>query len=116
MKNKFYILELNTRQTQAKESQYLKDIGIRSVPVKGCYKGERNDAHVVVGSHDYIMFIARMFKQESVLAVDEHNGARLFYLDSDEIKFIGIFEKVDESEALSQDAWTLIDKEYFICK
>jgi len=59
--------------------------------------------------------IARTFHQESYLTVYQDKAAELVYL-SGLTKFIGTFTAVNETEALNNDSYTLVDNTYYICK
>jgi len=98
----------------------LTQLSIKYTLVKGSYKGVEEDAFLVSSSHEaLVQALCERFNQESYLKVSTYRVAELVYLRADGNKVhdvIGSFQSVSEEEALSHDAWTRHNGQYYIVK
>ena len=62
-----------------------------------------------------VMRLARVYQQESILAVDVNGAARLLFLDGSKPLGIGKFTCVSENEAKRAAAYTKRNGRYYIC-
>lgn len=88
----------------------------------GCYKGIREDSiYIEYKSARELCTIIKLAvdnKQESILEINEHREASLYFLSTAEKKHLGTFVQVPKYEAIDQDAWTydIENDAYYICK
>jgi hypothetical protein len=103
----------NTR----KAMNYMKQNKVSFKVVQGCYKGSKEVSFVVpFGQIWEVLKLARIFKQESFLELDNHNNAVLNYLNEEKRVRIGKITPVSKEEALSSEAYTKSGKVYLVCK
>lgn len=102
--------------------QKLFDAKIDFTETVGSYKGVSELGFMVSAEHRHAAeILAKQFNQESILYSGPDRFSFLeFIQDGGQPLPIGFLEPVSESEAKSQDAWTMIDNGdkqlYYICK
>jgi hypothetical protein len=80
-----------------------------------CFVVNTSQSRFYVELHS-VLETAKDFNQESVLLIDSlTDQAFLLYLDG-RIEATGVFTRVDETEALKNGCYTLINGEYYITK
>jgi len=90
-------------------------------PVKGCYKGQKEDSFKVNVSDPIdlglVEKVARFFDQESYLLIDSNRIAWLWFLNGD-VHRLGSLVAASAAEAMAQEAWTFDPESgtYFIVK
>lgn len=92
------------------------DLGLCFTAVQGVYKGTSEQSFIVF-AHDmpegWIMAKMRELDQESILAVEQGNGASLVYADGG-TEYLGKFQR--HKGALDyHDAYTLIADQAWVC-
>lgn len=98
----------------------LRSLGFAVDNVTGCYKGQTEPSLIVIPWPDYnsaaeadVLRLARVWGQESVLAVDANRQATLLYADGTR-EPLGAFVPAAESKALKHDAWTERNGRYYV--
>lgn len=82
--------------------------------LQGKYKGSLELSIILDGSFfDAIKIIAKKFKQESILLVDEKGVGRLMYLNDSRLEKIGKFKQISKKEASKLDSWSRVNETYF---
>ncbi len=102
----------------------LDDLNISHKVCHGSYKGEPEKSWLVNLEHFNILKAAGILtKQESVLilgpwigSVSGHRPATLQFLDGSPSTSLGYVVPVSKEEALSEEAYTETEGQYFICK
>jgi hypothetical protein len=110
--NDVVIFSLDKLYNPANDSQRAAIVSLfDAVPCLNMYQGQTEVSFLVDFKHfETAKAIARMFKQESILVVSD--GARVVYLDSDNIEHIGnTLRQAKDVNGL--DAWTMINGEYY---
>jgi hypothetical protein len=120
IKPRIVLFSLQTSETDNKEFQsyiesLLSEYGFKRLI--GSYNGVLEQSYLVVASEDsaldLVLGLAKNFKQESVLIVDEERKAVLKYIDSNETVHLGQFVSVNAIEVQNFDNWTLDGTNYY---
>jgi hypothetical protein len=114
--------EDNTAHQNTLEALHLLNISYKEV--QGCYKGMFEQSIKLEGSEgfDLALILADKNNQESILLVDVDNTASLLFLrdeQGDKVlreQVLGKWVKVSKDEAMTHDAWSQFDGEYFVMK
>ena len=92
-------------------------------PCSGSYKGELEESFIVFDSdtsqldtRELVIDVAKSFGQESILIVDSKQNAKLYYVASGASVIVGKFTAVSDSEALSREAYTLFNDQYYVTR
>ncbi len=96
---------------------HLRGIGIDKFPVRGCYKGKREDA-IMIENTDRGLKIARDYAraywQESIMIIDAQGSARLENYKGERLANLGIMEPVSVVPAGLSGNWTRIGNQYWV--
>lgn len=85
--------------------------------VVGKYKGKLELSIMVeIEFVDAIKKIAKHFKQESILFIDEIGTGRLLYLNNDSLEKIGKLTEVSKKTAHESDSFSKVNERYYIFK
>lgn len=115
--------EANDHSTAALESQ-LAARDFQFVKVRGSYQGIEEDSFLVLCdpiADDYefgmLLALAERYGQESILLVDNHRHAALYFLDYEQTEALpGTFQAIEPYEAASCASWTRRDNQYYTVK
>lgn len=127
----FYILSAalagddaaNATERTATLAHQLRASGFAVDSVRGCYMGQTEPALIAIpfdrscaDSERAVLRFARLYGQESILAVDANRAATLVFC-ADETRRVplGQFYAVDECVARTRDAWTERNGQYYTC-
>ena len=96
----------------------LDDLGLQYKQVEGCYKGVSEVSFMVMTPCESTLEVVKdlglkSFGQESVL-FRGYDGRCVLYYGDGGIERLGTFKQVSQSEALQNDAYTLVDGKYWI--
>lgn len=89
-------------------------------PLLGSYKGETERSYVFeynnLNEYLVLLHLAKHTRQESVLLLNEANDTALLFCESGERVPLGQFKTVEQSEALSHDAWSYspVDNKFYL--
>ena len=118
--NGYLINKLNTKELYSK----LQDITQHIIKVQGKYQGVKEISFLVeLDEKDYVNYgtqintvfnLARKYKQDSILMINDDYTAYLLYINSTRKESIGYFIEVDKDTALLKDAYSKINGKYFI--
>jgi len=90
---------------------------LNPVLVLGRYSGVNEKSLMLPIEHlSLIEFIAKSYKQESILIVDSNGIGSLKYITTGLVERLGLMKQVDKSEALTQTAYSIINGKYWIVK
>ena len=88
----------------------------------GCYKGTQEQSIVVtIDSPEQLALIkaiTRIYKQESILHIDDNNNAALEELDNGKVTPLGTLFATTREKAIEESAWTYIHNtnQFYYCK
>jgi hypothetical protein len=112
-----HVTEEVNRASVAYMKRALDKRGIPYRSAQGCYKGLLEPAIVVYGYDGAalatVQGFARLFEQESILAVDANRAARLETCDGTLIRGLGKLRNVPENVARALDAWTRVGNQFY---
>ncbi len=126
----FYILsaarsDLDVHENAARSETLhaqLRAQGIAVAECTGCYHGTTESSLIVFDNtpgtltvHDTVMRLARVYGQESVLAIDANRAASLIYCDDGRLESLGILVNVSRADAEQCDAWTERAGQFYVC-
>lgn len=101
----------------------LQGVGYASAPCKGLFGGRKEPCVIVIdenpGTPDCaadVMRLARVYRQDSVLAVDCNRAARLLFCDARVPLSLGVFISVSQGEAEAAGDYTERDGRFYICE
>lgn len=98
----------------------LKSFQFKYSPIKGKYKGVTEKSFIVkVETYQDIVnlqMLGNKYNQESILFVDKSNKAMLIYCVDGKTQTLGNFSNVVKTEAVTQDAYSIIGSKYFIVR
>ena len=121
------LIELNTTNKDTERAEIVKAVpGAAGVAeTVGAYKGQENRSWLVLLKLNHeaeqiqrLIELARVYRQESILVVDEDRKASLVYMEDERQVDLGTLVAVDEKTAKMQDAWTYAphNSTYYIAK
>lgn len=90
-----------------------------TMPSIGMYKGKLEKSFVVPvadeDEYEHLRELAKEFRQESILLVDDDLSANLVMLKDGEITELGYWSLYGVLQPENQEAWTLVGNAYFVC-
>ena len=104
------------RDSQRYVKRALTQRGVNFTVAQGCYKGACEPSLIVIDTaraRAIVQGFARLFEQESILAVDVNRQARLETCDGELIRGLGTLRHVQENVARACDSWSRVGAEFY---
>lgn len=116
---RWHVPEHTNRQSVDYTKRALMNHGIVYTVAQGCYKGMKEPALIVADTkrtRATVQGLAHLFEQETILAIDANQNARLEDCDGHTVETLGKMRAVPELAARKCDAWTRIGTQFYTTK